>query len=309
MAKDLYQVLGVAKGASDDEIRKAYRKLAKTLHPDLNPGDEATEERFKEVSAAFAIIGNAEKRAAYDRGEIDASGTEKPQWQSYRQYADTDATHHYHTNAGYQDFADFGDIFKDLFGRQGAPGAGMGGGMGAGPRRGADVRYHLKIGFLEAAKGEKKRITMPDGSDLDVTIPRGVADGDVIRLKGKGHAGTPAGDAHIEIEIERHAFFERDRLDVLIDLPITLDEAVLGGKIDVPTVDGPVAMTLPEGASSGRIMRLKGRGIRDRSGKNTGDQLIKLMIVMPDEVDEDLKAFMATWREAHAHDPRKPLKD
>ena len=303
MSQSLYQVLGVDKNASDDDIRKAYRKLAKSLHPDLNPGDTETEERFKQVSAAFAIIGDAEKRAAYDRGEIDESGAEKPPWQSYRQYADTDASHQYHTSAGYEDFADLGDIFKDLFGR--------GGGGARGPARGGDLRYHLKIGFLEAAKGEKKRITMPDGASLDVTIPRGVADGAVIRLKGKGQpgqAGAAAGDALIEVEIEPHAFFTRDGLDVSIDLPITIDEAVLGAKVDVPTVDGLVAMTLPAGASSGRVMRLKGRGIRDRSGKRSGDQLVRLTIVLPDEIDESLKEFMTEWRKTHARDPRSDMK-
>ena len=303
MSTSLYQVLGVDKGASDEEIRKAYRKLAKSLHPDLNPGDKETEDRFKKVSAAFAIIGDPEKRAAYDRGEIDESGTEKPPWQSYRQYADTDASHQYHTSAGYEDFADLGDIFKDLFGRAG--------GSARGPARGGDLRYHLKIGFLEAAKGQKKRITMPDGVNLDVSIPRGVADGDVIRLKGKGQPGYPgaaAGDALIEIEIEPHALFKRDGLDVLIDLPITIDEAVLGAKIEVPTIDGLVAMSVPEGVSSGRTMRLKGRGIRDRAGKRSGDQLVRLLIVMPDEIDAELSEFMTEWRKRHANDPRRSMK-
>jgi len=302
LSKSPYEVLGVDKKASDDEIRKAYRKLAKSLHPDLNPGDKEAEERFKEVSAAFAIIGDAKKRAAYDRGEIDETGAERPQWQSYRQYADTDARHHYHTNAGYEDFADLGDIFGDLFGK--------GARARAGPIRGADVRYHLRIGFLEAARGEKKRVTMPDGKSLDVTIPRGVADGATVRLKGKGgpgRQGAPAGDALIEIEIEPHPVFTRDGLDVLIDLPIALDEAVLGGKVDVPTVGGRVSMTVPAGVNSGRVMRLKGRGIKDRSGRQ-GDQLVRLMIAMPGKIDDKLKDFMTEWRSGHAYDPRQSLK-
>ncbi len=300
MSKSPYDVLGVAKTASDDDIRKAYRKLAKELHPDLNPGDQAAEERFKQVSAAFAIIGDAEKKAAYDRGDIDETGAEKPQQQYYRQYADTDAPHQYHTNSSFQDFGDLGDIFQDMFGRTGR--------ASAGPNRGADVRYHLKISFLEAAKGEKKRITMPDGVTLDVTIPRGVNDGDVIRLKGKGHpghAGGPAGDALVAIEIEPHPQFKRDGLDISIDLPITIDQAVLGAKVDVPTIDGVVSMTVPKGVSSDRVMRLKGRGVGERTGKTRGDQLVRLAIVLPDKIDKELEDFMKEWRARHADTPRE----
>lgn len=301
MSDKLYQVLGLSKGASDEEIRKAYRKLAKDLHPDLHPGDAEAEERFKEVSAAHAILGDPDKRKAYDRGEIDETGAERAQQTYYRRYADSDAGHHYHTTEGFQDFADIGDIFSDLFSRGGRRGAASG----------ADVRYRLKVDFMEAALGEKKRIYMPDGATLDVAIPRGVEDGQMIRLKGKGHPGpkgTPPGDALVEIEVETHPYFMRDGLDVHMDLPISIDEAVLGSKVEVPTIDGTVVMTVPEGASTGRVMRLKGRGIRSRSGGQTGDQLVKLMIVMPPEVDQDLETFMTEWKEKHAYNPRKTMK-
>lgn len=301
MSKTPYEVLGVPKTASDDDIRKAYRKLAKELHPDLNPGDEAAEERFKQVSAAFAIIGDSEKKAAYDRGEIDETGAEKPKQHYYRQYADTDAPHQYHSSTGFQDFADLGDIFQDMFGRTGQ--------ANAAPNRGVDVRYHLKISFLEAAKGEKKRITMPDGASLDVTIPRGVNDGDVIRLKGKGQTGRsggPAGDALVAIEVEPHPKFKRDGLDITVDLPVTIDQAVLGAKVDVPTIDGVVSMTIPKGVSSDRVMRLKGRGVGDRSGKRRGDQLVRLTIVLPDKIDKQLEDFMTEWRARHDDNPQKP---
>jgi len=301
LSDKLYKVLGVAKGASDEEIRKAYRKLAKDLHPDLHPGDAKAEERFKEVSAAHAILGDADKRAAYDRGEIDDSGAERQQHTYYRRYADSDQGHHYHTTEGFQDFSDIGDIFSDLFSR--------GGGRAA--TGGTDVRYRLKVDFLEAALGEKKRIYMPDGAALDVAIPRGVSDGQMIRLKGKGHAGpqgTPPGDALVEIEVGTHPFFTRQDLDVHMDLPITIDEAVLGGKVEVPTIDGTVAMSVPKGASSGRIMRLKGRGISPRGGKKAGDQLVKLVIVMPPNVDDELETFMSKWKADHAYNPRKTMK-
>lgn len=301
MSDKLYQVLGLSKGASDDDIRKAYRKLAKDLHPDLHPGDAKAEERFKEVSAAHAILGDPDKRKAYDRGEIDETGAERAQQTYYRRYADSDTGHHYHTTEGFQDFADIGDIFSDLFTRGGKRGV-------AG---GADVRYRLKVDFMEAALGEKKRIYMPDGATLDVAIPRGVEDGQMIRLKGKGHPGpkgTPPGDALVEIEVETHPYFMRDGLDVHMDLPIAIDEAVLGGKVEVPTIDGTVVMTVPKGASTGRVMRLKGRGIRSRSGGEVGDQLVKLMIVMPPDVDQDLETFMSEWKEKHAYNPRKTMK-
>lgn len=304
LSKSLYDVLGVKKSASDEEIRKAYRKLAKELHPDLHPGDKAAENRFKEVSAAFNILGDKDKRARYDRGEIDETGAERPEHHFYRQYADSDAGHHYSSSAGFQDFADLGDIFSDLFGERGARG-------GPGMRvRGADTRYHLQVGFLEAANGAKKRITMPDGTTLDITIPRGVDDGQTIRLKGKGRPGAndgPPGDALIEIEVAPHPHFSRDGLNILLDLPITLDEAVLGAKIEVPTISGTVRMSVPKGASGGDTLRLKGRGIQDTAGKRKGDQLVRLQIAMPDKIDPELEEFIEKWRQAHAYNPRRRL--
>ncbi len=323
VSKSLYDILGVDKSASEDEIRKAYRKLAKELHPDLNPGDGAAESRFKEVSAAYAILGDAEKRRRYDRGEIDETGAERPEQRFYRDFADTDADHHYRSTAGYEDFADLGDIFSDLFAeglhrrRPGGPGGRAGPGAGASIRmRGADVRYHMTIGFLEAAKGGKRRITMPDGTSLEVTIPEGVRDGQMLRLEGKGRPGIgggPPGDALIAISVAPHPVFSREGLDILVTLPITIDEAVLGAKIDVPTIWGPVKLTIPKGASSGQTLRLRGKGVRARGGKGAGgarqgNQLVKLEIVMPETVDAELEAFMKRWRETHAYDPRARLR-
>ncbi len=304
MAEDLYAVLGVARGASQDEIRKAYRRLAKELHPDFNPGDRAAEEKFKKISAAYEILGDPEKRARYDRGEIDETGAEKPRYRTYRDFADSGAGERYHTGRGFEDFADLGDIFSELFGG--------GARRRAGPTRGADVRYHLVVDFLDAVRGATRRVVLPDGSALDVTIPAGIESGQVIRLRGKGapgFEGGPPGDALVEIEVRPHPLFTREGNDIRVTLPITVDEAVLGGKVEVPTVDGPVRMTIPRGASSGRVLRLRGKGVRDpRTGKR-GDQYVRLEIVLPEKIDPELESFMRRWRESHAYDPRARLRE
>lgn len=304
MSKDPYEVLGIKKDATQDDVRKAYRALAKKLHPDLNPGDTSAETRFKAVSAAYAILGDADKRARFDRGEIDASGAERAEQRSYRHYADTDGAHHYRTAAGSEDFADMGDIFSQMFGQRGRAG-------GAEFRmRGGDVRYNMTVDFLEAAKGGTKRVTMPDGTTLDVNIPAGVRDGQTLRLKGKGQPGVGGGehgDALVQIAVSDHDAFTRDGLDILFELPVSLDEAVLGGEIEAPTIAGTVKMKIPQGASSGDTLRLRGRGIHARGGKK-GDQLVRLKVVMPDKIDPDLENFMREWVKAHAYDARAKLK-
>lgn len=301
--KDPYRILGVAKDATQDQIRKAYRALAKKLHPDLNPGDAKAAERFREVSAAHELLGDAEKRGRFDRGEIDASGAERPQpRQYYREYADSDGARQYRSTAGFEDFGDVSDLFADLFGQ---------GGRGR-PRRGMDSRYSLELTFLEAAAGGRKRITMPDGQTLDVNIPAGVADGQVLRLKGKGLPGggdTPAGDALVEIRVKLHPRFERHGDDIHLTLPIALDEAILGAKIEIPTVDGRVAVTVPKGAANGQVLRLKGKGVKRAGGAGHGDQLVTLTLVMPSRIDEDLEAFMKTWRERHRYTVRPEAKE
>jgi DnaJ-class molecular chaperone len=306
MADDLYSVLGVSKSATPEEISKAYRKLAKKLHPDLNPGDASAEAKFKEASAAYSILNDAEKRARYDRGEIDASGQERPQQRYYREYAGGEDGARYYSSSG---FEDLGDIFGDLFGRRGAGAGGFGGGGGF-AMRGADANYRLEIDFLEAANGAKKRITLPDGGTLDVTIPAGVRDGQVLRLKGKGGAGSGnagPGDALVEISVRPHPVFQRDGRDIVVELPITLDEAVLGAKVEVPTIAGPVAMSIPAGANTDQTLRLKGRGIKTKSG--TGDQLVKLAVMLPDKIDSDLKEFAERFRAKHGYDPRKKMRE
>ena len=302
MSEDPYAVLGVAKDASAEEIRRAYKRLAKEFHPDLNPGKPEAEERFKEVSAAFDLLGDADKRGRFDRGEIDASGAERPSHGFYRQYADAGGGQRYHSSAGYQDFGDMSDLFADLFRREGGRGA------AGGSFRGGDVRYHLTIEFLQAAVGGKTRVTLPEGKSLDLTIPAGVTDGQVLRLKGQGMAGMgqgPAGDAFVTLSIRPHAQFQRQGDDILSELSITLDEAVLGAKVSVATISGRVSLTVPKGSSSGQQLRLKGKGISRAGGAPPGDHLVRLRVVLPEVIDPELEAFMMSWREGHPYSVRQ----
>lgn len=298
MADDPYSVLGVARAASDDDIRKAYLKLVKELHPDVNPSRTA-EERFKKVTAAHEILGDAEKRRQFDRGEIDGSG--EPRRYSRAAGAGRGA-------GGAGDGADFGfsDVFSDIFGGFRGAAGGTRPGTGTYAPRGRDVRYSLDVDFLEAVKGARKRVTLPEGGTLDLTVPEGVSDGQVLRLKGKGSApprGGEPGDALVEIRVKPHTQFKRQGLDVQLDLPITIDEAILGAKVEVPTVDGRVQLTIPKGTSSGRIFRLKGKGVKNAATNTTGDQLVAVRIVLPDVIDDELGYMISEWRQRHKYDP------
>ncbi|HEU0222753.1 MAG TPA: DnaJ C-terminal domain-containing protein [Paracoccaceae bacterium] len=297
MTEDLYARLGVKRNASAEEIRKAYKKIAKESHPDLNPGDPGAEARFKEASAAYEILKDPEKRGRYDRGEIDATGAERAERRFYREYAAREGGP-YHTRRGFQDFEGLGDIFDDLFGRS-AGGRGM---------RGQDLRYALAVEFLEAVKGAVKRIQLPTGETLDVRIPEGTADGETIRLKGKGAPGLgggPGGDALVTITVRPHRMFRREGDDIESEVPVTIDEAVLGAKIEVATIDGRVSLTVPKGSSSGQVLRLRGKGVKRRGGTGRGDHLVKLRIVLPPKGDAELETFLASWRQRHRYDPRK----
>jgi DnaJ-class molecular chaperone len=294
MAEDPYKVLGLSRTASEEDIRRTFRKLAKELHPDVRPSDAAAADRFKKVSAAYEILGDADKRRKFDQGEIDANG--EPRRTYERQHA------------GGRPMGDefgFGDVFSDLFGQRGRAGGFGGPGQGF-SLRGQDVRYTLEVDFLEAALGARKRVTLPEGGQLDLTVPEGVEDNQVLRLRGKGSPGVRGGepgDALVEIRVRPHPSFRRQGSDILLDLPITLDEAVLGARIEVPTVSGRVALNVPKGTSSGRALRLKGKGVRRGPNGQPGDQIITVRIVLPDPIDDSLAYFLSEWRKKNAYDP------
>lgn len=301
-----YEVLGVKRDASADDIRKAYRKLAKELHPDLNPGKPEAEARFKAVTAAYDILSDAEKRGRYDRGEIDESGTERPRY-SYRPHAEGAQGWKYRPE-GDVDIGDLDDLFA-MFGRGG--GARRGGGQGF-PMPGADRHFTLTVDFATAATGGKERIALAPGEWLDVTIPPGIEQGQILRLKGKGGAGFgggPPGDALIEVLVAPHPFFRREADDIHMELPVSLSEAVLGARVEVPTVTGPVTMTIPKGSDTGTRLRLRGKGIRHRrqGAETTGDQYLTLKVVIGASADAELGEFLKSWAEKHSLNPRRAM--
>jgi DnaJ-class molecular chaperone len=311
MSEDPYAALGLKKTATADEIKKAYRKIARANHPDLKPDDAAAEARFKAAAAAYDILKDPETRARFDRGEIDASGAERQQQrQYYRDYADA-PNNPYRSGPRPEDFADASDIFAEFTRARGRPGGGPGGfGSKGFSARGQDAQYTLEVDFLQAVNGGKTRITLPDGRGLEVTIPRGTADGQTIRLRGKGGPGLgdgPPGDALVTLAVRPHRLFRREGNDIVITLPITLDEAVIGGKVATPTIDGSVSLTIPKGASSGQVLRLRGRGVQPATKGERGDQRVELSIVSPPKIDQKLADFMEGWRKDNSYDPRRGM--
>ena len=306
-----YEVLGVKPTATPDEIRTAYRKLAKEFHPDLNPGKPAAEARFKAVSAAYDILSDPEKRARYDRGEIDESGAERPRY-SYRPHAEGAQGWKYRPE-GEIDPADLEDLFEMFGGRAGRGGTRRGGRAGEGfSMPGPDRHYSLTIDFVTAATGGKQRLSLSQDEWLDAMIPPGIEEGQVLRLKGKGgpgFGGGPAGDALIEMHIAPHPFFRREGDDIHVELPVSLPEAVLGARVPVPTVTGPVTMTIPKGSDTGARLRLRGRGIhRRREGREvTGDQYVTLKVVIGASDDPELATFLEEWAKKHPTDPRHAM--
>ena len=328
--RDPYQVLGVSKTASEAEIKSAFRKLAKKLHPDANKHDPKAASRFAEINAAYEIVGDDDKRKAFDRGEIDAEG--KPRFQGFEGYgaqpgggfrSGPGGAHFESFSFGPDGFqragggargagggGGFEDILRDMFG-----GAGRAGGrqqhfepedFGA-PATGQDLHASLTISLPEAAKGSKARVHLPTGKDVEVKIPAGILSGQTIRLKGQGwpSATGKAGDALITVNVAPHPLFTPDGSDLRLDLPITLYEATLGGKVRVPTLEGAVELAIPPGTNSGRTFRLKGKGLKTKGG--SGDLLATVRIVLPEGSDEEFKELMKKWRDSKPYDPRKDM--
>ena len=298
--QDPYEVLGVSKTATPEEIRKAYRQLAKKLHPDLNPGDKKAEERFKDVSVANDLLSDPEKRRRYDAGEIDASGAEKapPNAHYYREYAGGRGPNPYESAGGYADFEEGDDLFAELLRRSREQ---------ARRAPGADLHYELAVPFLDAVNGATKTIMLPHGGTLEVRIPAGVEDGQILRLKGKGAPSRgegPPGDALVQVVVQPHRYFTRQGDDIHLELPISVKEAALGGEVRTPTTSGSVMLKIPKHANTGDTLRLKGKGVKTRGG--AGDEFVKLKIVMP-PADEALDSFLESWTPPAGYDPRKEM--
>jgi len=294
LSQDPYKELGVARGATADDIRKAFRKLAKKHHPDANQGDKASEEKFKAVSAAFDLLGDPDKRRKFDAGEIDADGRETMRGYSGNPFGQGGGPR----GAEFEN-VDLGDILGEMFG-----GGGRRGGGGGFASRGGDVRAQLDIDLEEAIKGARRRLAFTDGRTLDVTIPAGAADGQVLRLKGQGSPGRAGpGDALIEIVIRPHPRFRREGDALIMDVPISVPDAVLGGKVQAPTPDGPVTLNVPKGSNSGSVLRLRKRGLADGQGRR-GDLLARLVVTLPDAPDPALEELAETWRRDRPYTPR-----
>lgn len=301
-----YAMLGVTPDASQDEIRKAYRKAAKETHPDLNPGKAEAEKRFKEINAAYDIIGDADKRKQFDAGDIDETGAERPpERHYYREYAEADPNMRYRrrgksaagqgNGAGDFDYEVFADLFR---------GRGEGGQFRMPPQ---DVRYTLEIEFLDAVNGTHRMVAMPDGKTLDIAIPAGINDGQVLRLNGQGLPGSDGapGDAYVQISVRPHPGFKREGHDILSTLPVSLGEALNGASVRIDTVDGPVDVKVPKGAKEGTKLRLRGKGVSRSKDGVRGDQIVEIHIVPPEGADEALAQFMADWEKTHPQNPRR----
>jgi len=303
--RDPYQTLGVSKSASADEIKSAYRKLAKKLHPDMNPGRKDIEQKFKDITAAYDLLSDKDKRARFDRGDIDAQGNERGFAGAGADPFGGGGTWRNYTQTGGDPFEQFGgadDIFAQFMG------GGARGRRGPSNIRGPDVTYSLAITFVEAAQGGKRRVTLSSGKTIDVTIPPGTEEGQKLRLRGQGMAGLGggAGDAIIEMHIEPHPHFTRKGNDIHLDVPVSLPEAVLGANVKVPTLDGHVTVRVPKGANSDTLLRLKGKGIPFGRGEH-GDMFVKLKIMLPEPVPDDLAEFTEKWAKKNPYDPRKKL--
>lgn len=304
MTQTPYEILGVAKSASQDEIKDAYRKLAKKFHPDLNPGNKEAEKRFKDINGAYELVGTPESRAKYDRGETDEAAGQYGRTRQGPFYRDTQQQggRYSYSAEGFDE-----DFFSSIFG--GAMG-------GAGARRGnvrmagQDELYQMEIDFKEAVLGGEREITLPSGKRLRVKIPAGIESGNKLRFSGQGGAGIgggPAGDAYVEVHVRPSPLFKRVGSDLELELPISFAEAVLGAEIKAPTIDGAVMLKIPPNVNTGGKLRIAGKGVPSASGAKRGDQIVVLKVVMPPEVDAELRRSIEEWSKRHAFNPREKL--
>ena len=302
--KDPYETLGVARSATDKEIKDAFKKLARKFHPDLHPDDKEAEAKFKDISAANDLLKDKDTRRRFDAGEIDASGAERPQERSYRDFADGPSYASHAAQDGFASNADLEEFLTRAFGGEGLRS------KGTFRARGQDVSYALPVAFLDAANGVARTITLPEGKTLQVTIPEGAEDRQMLRLKGQGmpgFGGGPAGDAYVELHVEPHPYFRRKDDNIHVEVPATLKEAVLGARIEVPTINGPVAVTVPKGSNTGTTLRLRDRGIRNRKNGQRGHQFVTLKVVLPQTDEPELTAFLESWQPTNSQDPRKEM--
>jgi DnaJ-class molecular chaperone len=303
VAQDPYKELGVARSASEPEIRRAFHKLAKQLHPDKNPGNKVAEERFKRVSAAFDFLSDAEKRKRFDAGEIDADGRET--MRGFQGGGPFGQGGGFQQGAGGFEGVDISDLFSEVFGRGGG-GPGRGGFPPPPPAKGQDLRVKADVDLEEAILGGRRRIAFSDGRTIEVTIPKGAVEGQVLRLRGQGAAGRAGpGDAYVEIAIRPHPLYRREGETLVMDLPISAPDAILGAKVQAPTPEGPVTLTVPKGSNTGQALRLKGRGLPDPKTGVRGDLLARLQVYLPEPVDPALEAFAETWRKERPYTPKR----
>lgn len=298
---DPYETLGVKRSATDKEIKEAFKKLARKFHPDLHPGDKEAEGKFKDLSAANDLLKDKEKRRRFDAGEIDASGAERQKERFYRDFAGGPS---HAAQDGFTSNEELEEFLARAFASEG-------------PRsqrtfraRGQDVSYVLPVGLLDVAKGASRTITLPEGKTLQVTIPEGAMDRQMLRLKGQGmpgFSGGPAGDAYVELHVEPHPFFHRKEDNIHVEVPVTLKEAALGAQIEVPTIGGLVTMSVPKGSNTGTTLRLRDRGICDRKSGQRGHQFINLKVVLPAAEEPELVAFLETWQPKTEQNPRKEM--
>jgi DnaJ-class molecular chaperone len=302
--KDPYDILGVDRKASDAEIKKAFKQLARKYHPDLHPDDKKSESMFKDVASAHDILKDKEKRRRFDAGEIDAMGAEQPQYQYYKEYAGADPNRSHAAQDGLTNNEELEEFLAKAFG------ANRAGGAHAFRARGQDLSYVLPVPFIDAARGAISTVNLPDGKTLKVTIPEGAEDRQMLRLKGQGMPGFDGGvpgDAYVELHVEPHPFFKRKDDNIHLEVPVGLQEAVLGAQIEVPTISGIIKVKVPKRSNTGTKLRLKEKGIRNRKSKHKGHQYISLKVLLPQNDEPELTKFLKKWQPISTQNPRKEI--